>query len=446
MIKKLLSSKFKKDLSFNYIIQTMNIRNHNHIVKRTSYMKLSINTLLFSLLMIAMTFFSYFLIFKIPLYIFVLVFIYMVLFANNNIKIIYKQEEFNFILYILLFSILILFQYILIGNTALLFSAASFLSGLGIVLALRYGVVTIKSMLFLVELFIIFQAVIGLIAIIQAFTGYLYPPHLGVGANSFTGLWNRPSGIEGMTYNFAKNYIFPTVFTFIALKYKLYKYSTFFTKKNLQLFLGYFIFIVILSKTRSTQLALFSLYLAYFFYTKKLYKFKYIIFGISIILILFIFVITHLDLFLDTSSKTRFILWYAGLQMFLEHPFMGVGMGLFGEYYRNMHISLLWIGDDYDHRVAAPHNIFVSLLSGSGIIGTYLIVSAFYKILKYIKQFYFKDIRLKIITLAIFYYFIAYLIDFQFHNYWNDNYFWFWIGMAMAAININDKILIRKYQ
>lgn len=394
--------------------------------------------------MFIMTFLSYFLIAKIPLYIFMLSFILLSLLVNNNIKTTYTKEEFRFYLFILLFVFLIAFQFLLIGKVDLLFSIASFLSGLGIVIAIRYGVISVKSALFIVELFIIIQALIGLIALVQAFTGKLYPSHFHMEPHMFSGLWNRPSGIEGMTYNFGKNYIFPTIFIFIALKYKLYKYSTFFTKKNLQLFMAYFIFIVVISKTRSTQLALFSLYLFYFVYTRKLYKLKYIVFGISLGLIIFLFIVTHLDLFLDTSSKTRFILWYAGLQMFLNHPFIGVGMGLFGDNYRNMDISLLWIGDDYDHRVDAPHNILVSLLSGVGLIGTFFIVNAFYKVLKYIKNYQFNDVRLKIVSLSIFYYFIAYFIDFQFHNYWNDNYYWFWIGLALACIGLDKKQNIKE--
>ena len=402
-------------------------------------MNVSSNTFLISLLMFVMTFLSYFLIAKVPLYIFILAFILITLLFNKNIKLEYTKREFLFYLYIIFFTLLISYQFLMIEKIALLFSLASFLSGLGIVIAVRSSIVTIKSTLFIVEVFIIFQALIGLIAIVQAFTGQLYPSHFYMDSHTLSGLWNRPSGIEGMTYNFGKNYIFPTVFIFVALKYELYKYSTFFTKKNLQIFLAYFIFIIVISKTRSTQLALFSLYFFYFIYTRKLYKLKYIVFGISLVLIIFLFVATHLDLFLDTSSKTRFILWYAGFQMFLSNPFTGVGIGLFGDYYDNTSINLDWIGDDYDHRVNAPHNIILSLLSGGGLIGIFIFISAFYKLLKYIKNYHFNNIELKIIAISIYYYFIAYFIDFQFHNYWNDNYYWFWSGLALAVINIDKK-------
>ena len=409
-------------------------------------MNISINTILISSLMFIMTFLSYFLIAKIPLYIFMLSFILLSLLVNNNIKTTYTKEEFRFYLFILLFVFLIAFQFLFIGKVALLFSIASFLSGLGIVIAIRYGVISVKSVLFIVEVFIIFQALIGFIAIIQAFTGQLYPSHFHIDSHTLSGLWNRPSGVEGMTYNFGKNYIFPTIFTFIALKYKLYKYSTFFTKRKLKILLGYFIFIVIISKTRSTQLALFSLYIGYIIYIYKLYKLKYIIGAFFIFAIIFLFIVTHLDLFLDTSSKTRFILWYAGLQMFLSHPFIGVGSGLFADNYALLmgNINLDFIGDDYDHRIMGSHNVFVTLLSETGLIGFFLLFTAFYKMLKYIKTYQFNDIRLKIVCLSIFYYFIAYLIDFQFHNYWNDNYYWFWIGLALACISIDKKRVLSK--
>jgi O-antigen ligase len=399
------------------------------------------NTILISILMFVMIFFSYFLIYKIPLYIFVLSFIIISLLFNNLIKFKFSKIEFQFFIYISFFILLIFIQYILYQNNSLFLSMASYISGLGIVLAIRYSVVSIKSMLFLIELFIIFQALIGVIAIIQAFTGNLYPSHFDVDPKLFSGLWNHPSGVEGMTYNFGKNYIFPTIFTFIALKYKLYNYSTFFTKKNLQLFLTYFIFIVVLSKTRSTQLSLFILYFIYYVYTRKLYKLKYIIFGIGLLLIIFLFVITHLDLFLDTSSKTRFVLWYAGLQMFLSHPLIGVGIGDFASNYQKIfqNISLDFIGDDYDHHIMGAHNILVTFLAEGGLIGVFLILKPFVKVLSYIKKYKFSNIQLKIISISIFYYFIAYFIDFQFHNYFNDNFYWFWIGILLALLSIDKK-------
>ena len=112
---------------------------------------LSVNTFLVSLLMFVMTFFSYFLIYRIPLYIFVLGIILLSLLANNLIKFKFSKIEFQFLSYIVLFILLIFTQFLLYHNSSLLLSMASYIAGLGIVIAIRYSVTSIRLVLFIIK-------------------------------------------------------------------------------------------------------------------------------------------------------------------------------------------------------------------------------------------------------------------------------------------------------
>lgn len=397
---------------------------------------------LFSLLLTIMAFFSYIQFAKIPVYILVLILILFLLYAGKKLDTKLQSNEVVSFVFLILFIVFIAFQLLIIKDSSLLLSIASFLSGLGIIVALRFGLRKPEHVIFIVNLYLLIHAFIGIIAIIQAFTGHLFLPHYK-DAETISGLWQRPAGVEGMTYNFGKNYIFPIVFTFLALKYKLYYYSKTFSKTYLKCLLFFFLFILVLSKTRSTQLTIIILFLGYLIYEYKLFKIKYIIFAVLLFSILIILTFLNLHLILDTSSYTRFVLWYAGYNMFLDHPFIGVGFGLFKEYYESYNtFTISFIGNNYDQIVKDPHNLFVGLISGTGIIGSFLLIYSFYRYLKYIKNssVYIRDLRLKIINQSIFYYLTGFiLIDFQFHNYWNDNYIWFFIGISLAIMKINQK-------
>jgi hypothetical protein len=332
-----------------------------------------------SLLLIIMAFFSYAHILKIiPLYIiFLFVFLFWLL-AEKKLDLILSYDEFIAFVFFILFMFFLLIQFFIFNKISLLLGLASFISGLGIVIAFRNGLRSSGEIIFIVNLYLIIHFIVGVIAILQAFTGHFFLFN-NIPNSSHAGLWIRPSGVEGMTYNFAKNYIFPIIFTFLALKHKLYNYSKTFSKNYLKFLLIFYLFILILSKTRSTQLTILILFMGYIIYKYKLYTLKYILFAILLFLVVSLIIMLNLKYFLDTSSYTRFVLWFAGYKMFLDHPFIGVGYGLFGDYYNNYIELIPFIGDNYDHRVKAPHSLFIGLISETGIIGTFLIVSFFIK-------------------------------------------------------------------
>lgn len=408
----------------------------------TNYNKINFELVLISLLLTVMAFFSYIQFVRIPIYVLVLFLILFLLYAGKKLDTKLQLSEAVSFISLILFIFFIAFQFLIIKNSSLLLSIASFLSGLGIIVAFRFGLRKPEHIIFIVNLYLLIHAFIGIIAIIQAFTGHLFLPHYK-DPETISGLWRRPAGVEGMTYNFGKNYIFPIIFTFLAIKYKLNLYSKTFSRRYLKILLIFFLFILILSKTRSTQLTIISLSFTYLIFEYRLFKLKYIIFAILLFSIFAILVLMNLHLILDTSSYTRFVLWYAGYNMFLDHPLVGVGFGLFKENYDSYNdFTISFIGDNYDKIVKGEHNIIIGLITGVGIIGTFFISYSFYKYFRFIKisTMNIKDIRLRVINISIYYYLLGFiLIDFQFHNYWNDNYVWFFIGISLAIIKINQK-------
>ena len=67
----------------------------------------------------------------------------------------------------------------------------------------------------------------------------------------------------------------------------------------------------------------------------------------------------------DANAEIRLRLWRAGMEMFQDHPFFGVGPRNFAEYYARSY------GKDDPHPAAwAPHSIYIQATAELGLLGT----------------------------------------------------------------------------
>lgn len=389
------------------------------------------------LMLIAFTVFSSILISNaIPVYIIFLCILMLFVLTDIDKIIKINSEEFKYYLYLLLFSGLVFYQ--MMSNAKILFPLLSILSGIMIVFATKNSIRNPTQLLTIINIFIVLHLIAGLLAIIQAFTGKYFHPYIQL--PEMPGIWFKPAGYESMTFSFGKNYLFPAVFSFMAIKDKLYLRTKIFPKPYLY-FIFYFIgFIVILSQNRSTQLALLLLLFLYYFFSSKksfLLVSRRIIITIALTASIF-FVFFYFWKLLDYSSATRLVLWNAGLLMFLDHPLTGVGMGMFREFVEQYRRPLDFI-PEYSELVLDPHNLLIGILAGTGLIGGILLFLSYMQIYFYLKKVNPDDARLLVIKKSIGYYLIAFFIDFQFHNYWNDNNMWFFIGLAFSLAVISKK-------
>jgi O-antigen ligase len=66
----------------------------------------------------------------------------------------------------------------------------------------------------------------------------------------------------------------------------------------------------------------------------------------------------------DPNTFSRIMFWKAGLQMFEDHPILGVGTGNFPQAYATSYANLSILGPP------APHSVYIQVLAESGLVGT----------------------------------------------------------------------------
>lgn len=371
----------------------------------------------------------------IPIYIIFLCILLHFVLTDIDIMIKINSGEFKYYLYLLLFSGLVSYQ--MMSNAKILFPLLSILSGIMIVFATKNSIRNTTQLLTIINIFILLHLIAGLLAIMQAFTGKYFHPYIQT--PELPGIWFKPAGYETMTFNFGKNYLFPAVFSFMAIKHKLYLRTNIFPKTYLYFIFYFTVFIVILSQNRSTQLALLLMLSYWFFSSKK--SFLMVSRRIIILIVLMVtilFTLFNFGQLLDVSGATRLVLWNAGLLMFLDHPLTGVGMGMFKEFYEQYYRALEFI-PEYSELILDPHNLLIGIMAGTGLFGSILLFLSHRQIYLYLKKFSPDDARLLVIKKSIGLYLIAFFIDFQFHNYWNDNNIWFFVGLVFSLVDISKK-------
>lgn len=72
---------------------------------------------------------------------------------------------------------------------------------------------------------------------------------------------------------------------------------------------------------------------------------------------------------LDTSTEGRLASWQVALELFKEHPVLGVGIGNFNSYYQNMALEL---GLIFRGEGRSTHSLYLEILTEQGLVGLLL--------------------------------------------------------------------------
>lgn len=134
------------------------------------------------------------------------------------------------------------------------------------------------------------------------------------------------------------------------------------------------------------------------------------------------------------SDNVRITLYKLGLEIFLDHPLKGVGIGN----YRSAKLKYLDEFKGLDKNVFAkldPHNVFVEILCGAGIFALivylYVVLFPLIRIIRILVREKVPDEIAQIYILLIAY-FAAALLDSNFHNFTFENMLWIGIGLFFA--------------
>lgn len=175
---------------------------------------------------------------------------------------------------------------------------------------------------------------------------------------------NRVGGIYGNPNNLGAviELIFPVIV------YTIYKYS-----KNTKVLISCYLSILtafvalVISGSRGAMMAVLVEFIAfvilYFFRKNKLQlRISYIFIFIFLLLgILYCF----LNFYSRSYDMERILIFTSAWQMFLDHPFIGIGLGKWGDVYTPIYISSM--AKEFD--IAHAHNAFLYVLAETGIIG-----------------------------------------------------------------------------
>lgn len=197
--------------------------------------------------------------------------------------------------------------------------------------------------------------------------------------NAFFVIYQFSQGMTGRLVGFASNYmllcamnilILPIIF-FLAL----YKSNL---PNKLRIFFLTTVIVnipaVVLENTRIVWIALFIVYLMIILVSLKRKRNAFILIVAMIICSGVFFYnspqsierfnsITNVS-YQNQSNYERLLMWQSAGNMFIEHPFFGVGVGNYHEQYMNNYRSL-YSREDQWH----PHNVPLAMLSETGIVG-----------------------------------------------------------------------------
>lgn len=142
----------------------------------------------------------------------------------------------------------------------------------------------------------------------------------------------------------------------------------------------------------------------------------------------------------DVSNASKLVANIISLNMFIDNPFFGSGLGTF-EVLKEVYMPSIITSTIMDE-VGVPHNMFLGILGECGI---FVFIIFLYIMIKpiYIYKALFLQIRsykISYLFLGLMGFMIVYNIDSFFHNYYTQNFIWLVIGFSYG-IFANKKIM-----
>ena len=229
-------------------------------------------------------------------------------------------------------------------------------------------------------------------------------------------------------------------------------YLYFFLKKKLlkiMLFITHCLlfFVIYLTFSYGAWLGLISAFIFLSVSQRKKNSFYFIIFMLILIILSLGSQLSDqkLNTFLDSprsSLTSRLIIWRSALEIIKDHPWLGIGPGLFQKYYLAYQVRF----EPYlEWAVPQPHNLFLAFWLQTGLIGligfVWLMIIFFRQSFKKLKSL---DIQYSILIpflMAVMIYFLVHgLID---TPYWKNDLsvvFWLVIGLAIGLKNKESRL------
>lgn len=320
------------------------------------------------------------------------------------------------------------------------------ISGLGLFLFTCFTVNTFSRQVNIFRIFLIIHTLALLLATYQKITGTGF---LSPSVSVHSGDQSQPAGFEGLSYLFGKNYL-PIFAVAIASAVFAIKKEVVFDRRAIWTLGIISITGILISGSRSTQLAL---AVGLMLTAVSFRKWKIVILCVALMVgsAGYLFQTEKINLLFseetiygDISTSTRVLLWNIAYNMFADHPLTGVGGGNFRLYYDEYFPSQWDI--QVDPAAVDPHNVFLGVLTGVGIVGFSLFLSAaFYTLFIAYKRFsdpyLAKESRL--IAFATYIYLLMFAVDSNFHNYFDDNNIWLMLGVFYGGFRLSSKLVAK---
>jgi hypothetical protein len=142
----------------------------------------------------------------------------------------------------------------------------------------------------------------------------------------------------------------------------------------------------------------------------------------------------------DGAIKGRATEMLAGLAVFLDHPFLGVGPGQYVPFYSEKYQLLDELSFRHLPRAREPHNLYVSIgaeTGSAGLLVFFLIVGTLFVALRWARRFWLPRSRRRAdLAVAFSLSLVAYLGTGMFLHLSFERYLWFLVATTSAAVHV----------
>ena len=213
--------------------------------------------------------------------------------------------------------------------------------------------------------------------------------------------------------------------------------------------------ILITGERASFLMFFFAFLLSILFFSYCIKKIKFFLYSIMLLLFLFLSILVISDeaknrygellkIVKDIDSSSYGVLFNSGIQIWKKNKLVGVGLKNF-DTVCDVEISL----NDTPHHPCSthPHNLYIQILSETGLIGIFLFLSTFISFFLSLKSFFYKSGKMnrgKFLTISCTVFLFSFIWPFttsgSFYSSWNGFFYWIMIGIILNLSRKNKSI------